>query len=628
MRAKVTILLVVLFPSVVAPCAAQLVTVQEVARMEHGPPARDFPSVRAGGVNGIAFSPDGRHLVTQGGDSSVRIWEVPRGREVARFVPYMPQAEGVAVFPFGLAFSPDGRFLVTQNLDATIRVWELASGRVVARMPTRLGRIVPDDVNVFPSGFHYSPDGRYLAAKGHDGLARVWEATSGREVVRIEHEGSARSVLFSPDGRYAAAALDGGIVLVWEVSTGKEVARMKHEERASSVRFSPDGQYLAAAVDPDIVLVWEVSTGKEIARMKHEKSVWTIDWSRDGRYLLTTSIETSGGIVHVWEWATGQEVSRMTHEYGVSEMAISPDGRYLATLLARSAHVWELASGREIARMSHKLSEAGRLHPMRIVFSPDGRYLAGSGCSKTVLVWEATTGREVARLNHKQDVMANIAFSPRGEYLATAVEGKGIISLWSLPPSEGISANLVLPPSPAPKVTADSQPPRNALYPVPPAGRGLVFDEFEMSGVPQAIRSAKTVTVVGELGAVLEPRRGKFGPDATRAKSQVESVIRKWGRFSVVEDPAVADLVLLITEGTYERTSEEVSEVVLMDRLQVFKGAEFFMADSAPLWDSGEIEYADFSPVISLWNPTWMPSIRVAKSLRQFVEALEKDTTK
>jgi WD40 repeat protein len=109
-------------------------------------------------VAGVAFSPDGRSLVTSSFDGSARLWDVATGKEVRRFLGHQGEA-------FGAAFSPDGRYVATSGADGTARLWEVATGLEVRRFAGHTGLVR----NVV-----FSPDGKYILTASDDRTARLW----------------------------------------------------------------------------------------------------------------------------------------------------------------------------------------------------------------------------------------------------------------------------------------------------------------------------------------------------------------------------------------------------------------------------------------------------------------------
>jgi WD40 repeat protein len=122
------------------------------------------------GVNGVAFSPDGKLLASADGDGTVRRWDPATGRPVGAPIPS-------SVGPFGghgaLAFSPNGKLLAISSGDGTVRLWDPATGRPVGA-PHQTGAVY----GVF--GVAFSPDGKLLASADADGTVRLWNPATGR----------------------------------------------------------------------------------------------------------------------------------------------------------------------------------------------------------------------------------------------------------------------------------------------------------------------------------------------------------------------------------------------------------------------------------------------------------------
>ena len=158
-------------------------------------------------VSSVAFSPDGRIVVTGSGDKTARLWEMASGREIAVFRGHEDAVSSVA-------FSPDGRTVVTGSGDKTARLWEVASGREIAVLRGH------EDV---VSSVAFSPDGRTVVTGSGDKTARLWEVASGREIAVLRgHEDAVSSVAFSPDGRTVVTGSGDKTARLWEVASGRE----------------------------------------------------------------------------------------------------------------------------------------------------------------------------------------------------------------------------------------------------------------------------------------------------------------------------------------------------------------------------------------------------------------------
>ena len=110
----------------------------------------------------VAFTPDGRTLITASKDKTARFWDAATGAEV-----------GTAIHHNGwvtsLALSPDGRAVLTGSDDTTARLWSVPDGKPLTP-PLRHTRPV--------KAVGISPDGRLLLTASEDATAQLWEAAA------------------------------------------------------------------------------------------------------------------------------------------------------------------------------------------------------------------------------------------------------------------------------------------------------------------------------------------------------------------------------------------------------------------------------------------------------------------
>jgi WD40 repeat protein/transcriptional regulator with XRE-family HTH domain len=363
-------------------------------------PLRVFP-VHSDEIRSVAYSPDGKYVLTSGVDTTAKLWEVATSKEIYVLRGHTGEITDVA-------FSPNSLYALTASADLTAKLWDITTGQEVRTLNGH-----SDDV----LSVAFSPDGRYiLTTVWGDNRAKLWESATGREVHAFNSSGLGRGATFSPDGKYVLAA-SGTTAELWEVASGQEIFSLSgHSNEIYSTAFSPDGKYMLTGSIDNTAILWDFATGQEVYTIRgHSSSVRSVAFSPDGKYILTGSGDRTA---RLWDVATGIEVRSWRGHFGrVWSTAFSPDGKYVLTGSADgTAKLWDFNIGQGWTLRGHSDELRG------VAFSPDSKYVLTSSIDNTAKLWDVDTLQEVRTFSGHHELVWTATFSPDGNYILTASE--------------------------------------------------------------------------------------------------------------------------------------------------------------------------------------------------------------
>jgi WD40 repeat protein len=308
---------VVLTPGLVAGALALLVGVIVWMMPLDAAPEPGVIGRHSGGVRDLAFSPDGKSVVSSSNDGAVTLWDLPGIRRWAIY--------NRGDFIGNLIFSPDGANVAACcAVNGTVILWDVALGG--ERTTVAAGR---DSVRAVA----FSPDGSTLACGGLNGRIGIWDLPQARLRVTLgETTASMNTLAFFPDGNSLAAGHVDGNIAIWDVGQRRRKTLFRTRRAAGvSVAFARDGSYVATTEDSDYrVHVWDMSTGSHIWALRHPGGrAAAVAFSADGKILASGGCH---GTIMLWDTSRGSKVVTLRGHHGiVVALAFSADGGWLAS---------------------------------------------------------------------------------------------------------------------------------------------------------------------------------------------------------------------------------------------------------------------------------------------------------
>jgi serine/threonine-protein kinase len=294
----------------------------------------------------------------------------------------------------------------------------------------------------------FTPGDEFLITSGADKLIRVWDA-DGRPVRRMEgHTQNVRALSLMPDGRRLLSASHDGTLKMWDVATGKCLHTYEgHAAKVLGVAALADGRRFVSSAEDGAIWLWDAETEEVLtAYDRAPLPVLGLAVTRDGRRAVAGTWDSKRNNpkvapaadrppIRVWviDIETGEKLREIPSDSSVSHVQISPDDRSAVFGTDSGVTLWDIDKGsfRAFSGVTRRVTCA--------TFTPDGRYVLGTGFENAVTAWAVDRGKPFAAEGGMPGQGYYVTTSHDGK-LAAVVGANGGANVWRLP------AELVPPP--------------------------------------------------------------------------------------------------------------------------------------------------------------------------------------
>jgi WD40 repeat protein len=361
------------------------------------------------------FHPNNSALFIADAHHQARVWSIHDGKWISP-----PLVHPATITD--LAFSPDGKQLLTACADGTVRLWDWQP----PAKPMRVLKI-PDVLSIA-----FSRDTRrtFLGSPWKSG-SQLCETATGKKLISLPHDRDFSGLAMTADGQILATITntgkkgEPGKVTLWNADTGKPCGPvLVHPLAVSGLAFSPDGKTLATLCGDGKIRFWQTATGTQAGTVFEQPGSGRLAYSPDGRLLLTGCGDK---FARLWDLEKSQLLAKFPHPNLIYALAVAPGGKLI--LIGghdRTARLWNVATAKPIGPPLTHPQVVGA-----VAFSPDG-HMAVTGGDGKVQLWEAATGQQIGpTADLFRYTVRAIAFAPDGQSLV--IGARYAISFSSIP---------------------------------------------------------------------------------------------------------------------------------------------------------------------------------------------------
>ena len=370
-------------------------------------------------VLSVAWSNDGKKLLTGSYDHSARLWDINDGAS--------KEYLGHDWWVWSANFSPDEQRIVTASQDGSAIVWDVQSDVPGPAFTAHESPVLTA---------RFSPDGEMIASGGYDGRVMRWNPASlkGQDLAEAlvdsaqravpsgvtslsAHDDAVRSIDFSSDGKRLLTSGNDNVVRLWGLDDWSMQKEFRgHASRVAVAQFMRDEDYVVSAAYDESVKVWNIPKHREqdvlggSVLQGHLDSILGAAFDPTGKLVVTASRDRSA---ISWDLATGQQIQTFHegHAYLASNAFFVPGGRQVLTVaIDNTARIWDTLTGTQVAVVDGTGIQAAA------AISADGQWFATGSDRKSIVIWNLA-GERLREFDGLESDVTALAISPDGRYL-------------------------------------------------------------------------------------------------------------------------------------------------------------------------------------------------------------------
>ncbi|KAG0615652.1 hypothetical protein M758_5G058100 [Ceratodon purpureus] len=203
-----------------------------------------------GAVRTVAFSCDGRCLLTGSDDKTIKVWLVQGQKFLATLTGHINWVRSAE-------FHPDGGTIVSGSDDRTVRLWDFERHECLQQFSDGMGMI---------NSVRFHPNGSLLGTGGSDNCVQIWDI---RSKMLVQHyaanAGVVNSVCFHPSGNFLLSTCEDSTIRIWDLREGQILYSLQgHEGPTLCAEFSPTGEYFASGSADEHVMLWRTNFDESV----------------------------------------------------------------------------------------------------------------------------------------------------------------------------------------------------------------------------------------------------------------------------------------------------------------------------------------------------------------------------